>query len=137
MLRVLILLVSVVAGGSQSVLPAVLEIINDEGQFAFTDGSSLYRFFEDGSFLMEPIGISGRAIEGFWKSTDQGVMEITGLWTWYNGVSSINDYRKMVIFITILSMDEIELDMPWQESDTRLYDVYFTTEELGPVEMAE
>jgi len=34
---------------------SIPEIIALEGEFAFTDGSSVYTFSEDGTFLMEPL----------------------------------------------------------------------------------
>ena len=51
-------------------LPSMIEIIEEEGQFAFTDGSSTYLFLDDGSFYMDPTGMSGRAVEGNWTSSD-------------------------------------------------------------------
>ncbi len=102
-------------------------ILETEGVFRFTDHSSVYSFFSDGSFLMEPVGISGRAVEGSWTTEDYGVFLITGRWTWYNGVSMENDFRQMEILITPLSA----------EADTvnglAVYEVYFTIEELGPL----
>jgi hypothetical protein len=83
---------------------------------------------------MEPTGLSGRAIEGTWKSLDSGLMEITGIWTWYNGTSAINDQRMMLINISLLSMETEDREQLWQASAARLYDVYFTVEELGSVE---
>jgi hypothetical protein len=106
---------------------SVEEILETEGVFRFTDHSSVYSFLSDGSFLMEPVGISGRAVEGSWTTGDYGVFLITGRWTWYNGVSMDNDFREMELLITPLSA----------EADTvngmAVYEVYFTVEELGPL----
>lgn len=114
----------VVSSGEAVSIQGILET---EGVFRFTDQSSVYSFLSDGSFLMEPVGISGRAVEGSWTTEDYGVFLITGRWTWYNGVSMENDFREMEILITPLSA----------EADTvnglAVYEVYFTIEELGPL----
>jgi hypothetical protein len=120
-------------GASDDVLPSIPEIIVEEGQFAFTDGSSTYQFYADGSFLLEPAGISGRAVEGHWEWLDSGQMEITGTWSWYNGVSAIDDTRRMTLNVSLRSTDTVESDALWGASDARLYDVYFTVEELVPI----
>jgi hypothetical protein len=132
MLGMLVLLATALVGADDA-LPSISEIIEEEGQFAFTDGSSTYRFYGDGSFLLEPVGISGRAVEGRWESPDPGRMEITGTWSWYNGVSAIDDTRRMTLDVSLLSMDTVESDALWGASDTRLYEVYFTVEELVPI----
>jgi hypothetical protein len=134
MVKLIVLLFACVIANAGNELPSIVEIIQEEGQFAFTDGSSVFQFFSDGSFLMEPTGLSGRAIEGTWKSLDSGLMEITGIWTWYNGTSAINDQRMMLINISLLSMETEDREQLWQASAARLYDVYFTVEELGSVE---
>ena len=47
-------------------LPSIIEIIDEEDQFAFTDGSSTYLFMDD----LDPTGMSGRAVEGNWTYSD-------------------------------------------------------------------
>lgn len=110
--------------------PSVTEIIEDEGQFAFTDGSSTYLFLEDGSFFLEPTTLSGRSIEGEWKSMGSGWMEITGTWGWYNGISAVNDIRRMVLYINVRSTETEESQLLWRGEDRRMYDVYFIVDEL-------
>lgn len=125
---VLSLLITILA---QAAEPAGIEdIIAGENCFSFTDDSSVYSFFSDGSFLMEPAGLSGRAIEGVWKTEDYGVFTVTGTWTWYNGISAIDDFRKMTICITLLSDDPDTLESPWQGTETPVYNVYFTIDEI-------
>lgn len=114
-------------------IPSIIEIINEEGQFAFTDGSSTYLFMEDGSFYMEPIGMSGRAIEGSWIFEDSNSFEITGLWGWNNGISLINDKRRMTIYINLISAETEVSESLWRSSDARLYDVYFLIEEIAKI----
>ncbi len=110
-----------------------LQVIQDESQLAFTDNSSVFQFLDDGSFFMEPLGMSGRAIEGTWIYLDSNRFEITGLWGWNNGISLINDKRKMTIYLNLRSMDTVNSQSIWRSSDTRLYDVYFVIEEVTKV----
>lgn len=135
MLCMLTMIITLLAGTSiEAELPSIIEIIDEEGQFAFTDGSSTYLFLDDGSFYLEPIPISGRAVEGNWICEDSNRFEITGIWSWYNGISLIDDKRKMTIFIYLLSM-EIEIsELLWRSADSKLYDVYFTIEEITKIE---
>ncbi|MCD4706241.1 MAG: hypothetical protein K8S62_00705 [Candidatus Sabulitectum sp.] len=118
----------VTAAGEE--LPSIQEIIQREGQFVFTDGSSVFQFYCDGSFIMEPASLCGRAVEGKWTSLDFNRMQINGTWTWYNGISAINDQRRMTIFIYLLSMETQDSELLWRSSDARMYDVYFVVEEI-------
>lgn len=106
---------------------SIEEILGTEGVFSFTDGSSIYSFFSDGDFLMEPAGLSGRAIEGSWTSDDFGEFSVEGLWTWYNGISRENDRRSMTVLVTLLPG---EPDTVWGK---RVWPVYFSVEEITPV----
>jgi len=115
-------------------LPSIIEIIDEEGQFTFTDGSSTYLFLDDGSFYLEPTGLSGRAVEGNWTNSDSNRFEITGIWSWYNGISSIDDKRRMTIFIYLISMETEVSELLWRSADSKLYDVYFTIEEITKIE---
>jgi len=133
LLPLLSVLLAAVAGAQEN-MPSAMDIIEAEGVFAFTDGSSVYTFREDGSFLLEPVGISGRAVEGSWEWQGDGRMEVTGTWTWYNGISSIDDHRSMSLVIWLLSVEPVESECLWQGSDVRLYDVYFIVDRLAPVE---
>ena len=63
MLYTLTVIVTLLAGTSiEAELPSIIEIVNEEGQFAFTDGSSTYLFLDDESFYLDPTGLSGRAV---------------------------------------------------------------------------
>lgn len=106
---------------------SIEEILGTEGVFSFSDGSSIYSFFSDGDFLMEPAGLSGRAIEGSWTSDDFGEFSVEGLWTWYNGISRENDRRSMTVLVTLLPG---EPDSVWGK---RVWPVYFSVEEITPV----
>ena len=110
------------------------DILCKENVFRFSDGSSVYSFFSDGDFLMEPAGLSGRAIEGVWETDDYGVFTVTGTWTWYNGISLIDDYRRMKICVTLLSEEPDTLESLWQGAGTPVYQVYFTIDEIVSLE---
>jgi hypothetical protein len=133
LLPLLSVMLAAVAGAQEN-MPSAMDIIEAEGVFAFTDGSSVYTFQEDGSFLLEPVGISGRAVEGSWEWQGDGRMEVTGTWTWYNGISAIDDHRSMSLVIWLQSVEPVESEVLWQGSDARLYDVYFIVDRLAPVE---
>ncbi|MCK5133849.1 MAG: hypothetical protein KAR40_17070 [Candidatus Sabulitectum sp.] len=135
MLFVITVILALLAGTSiEAELPSIIEIIDEEGQFAFTDGSSTYLLLDDGSFYLEPTGLSGRAVEGNWTNSDSNRFEITGIWGWYNGISSIDDKRRMTIFIYLRSMETEVSELLWRSADSKLYDVYFTIEEITKIE---
>jgi hypothetical protein len=131
-LTVLPALIVLLAQGSE--LSGIEDILYRNNCFQFTDGSSTYSFFSDGSFLLEPVGLSGRAVEGVWETEDYCVFNITGTWTWYNGISAIDDFRQMTICITLLSDAPDTLESLWQGTDTPVYNVYFTIDEVVPLE---
>ena len=131
MLYLSVVLCSLLAvSGSESEITSPIQIIEDEGQFAFTDNSSVYLFMDDGSFFMDPNGMSGRSIEGTWTYLDSNKFEITGEWGWCNGLSVLNDKRVMVLYVNLISGETSVSQSLWRSSDSRLYDVYFVIEEL-------
>lgn len=112
----------------------ISDIIKTEGEFAFTDGSSVYTFSEDGTFMMEPLCLSGRAIEGRWTSVDRGLFEVTGVWTWYNGISVPDDFRRMTLAVTLIQGEPETVQSMWSGSTARLYPVYFTIDEVAGID---
>jgi len=131
MLKTALVLLAVAAAAVAEDMPSIPDIIRTEGEFAFSDGSSVYTFREDGSFLLEPVGLCGRAVEGTWEWQGDGRMEVAGTWTWYNGISAIDDRRSMSLVIWLNSMDPVESETLWQGSGVRLYDVYFIVDRLA------
>lgn len=116
--------------------PNALDIIKKEGQFVFTDGSSYYRFSSDGSFDSGPLSFSGRTINGKWKIDGVYKFTIEGQWGWMNGMSSINDNRRLILtvqpdFILQPAPDKqtknIILD---SKAYPKIYRCYFAVEEL-------
>ena len=115
-------------------LPSITEIIEREGQFAFTDGSSIFLFMTDGTFYLDPVSISGRSVEGNWTCLDVNKFEIIGLWSWNNGISLTNDKRKMIIYLNLLSLETEVSEYLWRSATSDLFNVYFTIEELRKIE---
>ena len=113
-------------------LPSPLQILKKEGQFVFTDGSSYYQLKKDGTFDSGPLDMSGRTIHGHWTSRDEMVFIVRGQWSWVNGVSPIDDYRKMTI--AIYTPTGIEPKKEAQHfsfaPDAKVYKCYFVIEEL-------
>lgn len=116
--------------------PAASEIIQTEGQFVFTDGSSYYMFKKDGTFTSEPLGISGREIKGKWElRRDERVFVIRGRWTWINGLSPRDDYRQMQIAVYRPSSVETVNGLSFVDGtvNMKVYKCYFVIEELSKI----
>jgi len=75
----IVILTTFVAVTRAAEFPPASEIIQTEGQFVFTDGSSYYMFKKDGTFTSEPLGISGREITGTWELARRA--HVCHLWT--------------------------------------------------------
>jgi len=112
----------------------VESIIASEGVFAFSDGSSVFRFEKGGTFVLEPVGISGRTIAGTWKQTDSGRLTVVGQWSWVNGVSRTDDYRRMVIHISYHGEPAVKAS---GVRSVKVYPCYVVMEELVAVTKAE
>lgn len=106
------------------------QIIQKEGQFIFTDNASYYRFKKDGSFQSNPIGLSGRTITGHWKLQNSHFI-IEGQWGWLNGLSLLDDFRRMTIGISDAESFEKRQDIQgYFEGEAKVYKCYFVMEEL-------
>lgn len=127
----LVVVAFAVLAGTPLTIP---DIIKTEGGFSFTDGSSVYTFSDDGTFMMEPLSLSGRAIEGRWTSGSEGAFLITGVWTWYNGISALDDFRRMTMAVTLIPGEPDTVRTMWSGSETRLYPVYFTIDEVAGID---
>ncbi|HEX8649484.1 MAG TPA: hypothetical protein VF708_01490 [Pyrinomonadaceae bacterium] len=118
-------------------LPEPLEIIQEEGQFVFTDGSSYYQFKKDGTFKSGPLGIQGREITGTWKSPDRRfpMFVIVGRWSWINGLSPRDDYRKLTLYIGHpVSVETVEqLSLVDGSRNVKVYKCYFMVDELQKI----
>ena len=127
-----LLLAHAVSVGRAAEFPEASEIIQTEGQFIFTDGSSYYMFKKDGTFTSEPLGISGREINGKWELRDDHVFVIRGRWTWINGLSPRDDYRQMEIWIyRPMSAESVpQLSSVDGALNVKVYQCYFVVDQL-------
>ena len=82
-------------------------IFSGNSEVCLSDGSSLYIFHPNGAFSLEPLGCSGRTIEGKW-SYDSNDIHISGIWSWINGTSIKNDYRQMDLHIGYIGSKKSE-----------------------------
>jgi hypothetical protein len=129
----LMIAATVFAASDTRKLPRSLnEIVEAEGVFAFSDGSSYYIFRKDGTFGMGPVGLSGRTISGTWRSLDSPVFEIAGTWSWVNGVSERNDRRRMKIYVApVRDLQPSDISAGHHpQGVTKIYSVYFFVDEL-------
>lgn len=108
------------------------QIIQEEGQFVFTDGASYYLFKKDGTFTSAPLGLSGRMITGRWKFQLPSLFVIEGQWGWINGLNLRDDFRKMTLALSVAEdfeerqhISSIDLTGP-----VKVYKCYFVVEEL-------
>jgi hypothetical protein len=113
----------------------VADIIQAEGEFLTTDGSSYFLFKKDGSFDSGPLSMSGREIQGRWKPEGDYQFVIEGRWGWMNGLSAVNDRRKLVLNIQPpFSLQAEGSDNPFiprsGKSAPKIYRCYVTIEEL-------
>ena len=127
----LLLLLSLSSTGATE-FPKPMEIIQNEGQFVFTDGSSFYLFKKDGSFTSEPLGLSGRVITGTWTFQEDRLFVIQGRWSWINGLSAEDDYRemKLAIYRPVSSETVEQLSVVGATTKATIYRCYFVVEEL-------
>ncbi len=76
--------------------------IEADGSITLTDGSSYYTFSKGGTFTSGPLGLSGRALDGQWTvaaSNGSEKFTVIATATWMNGVSQMDDYRRIVFSI--------------------------------------
>lgn len=117
--------------------PEPFKIIQEEGRFIFTDGSSYYLFEKDGAFKSGPLGMSGREIEGTWKFKERFFI-IQGRWGWINGESPENDYRRLTLYISKPEAVEVVRHLQMVEGlDVKVYKTYFEIEELQKIPKPE
>jgi hypothetical protein len=110
-----------------------IQIIQEEGQFLFIDGSSYYLFRRDGSFTSNPLGIAGRTIVGHWiKDSLGGCFIVEGKWGWINGLQPVDRYRRMKIYIgSADTFKQKETNWPVEDpGPAKIYNCYFEIEEL-------
>jgi hypothetical protein len=114
--------------------PEPFEIIRQEGQFVFTDGSSYYLFRKDHTFKSGPLGISGREITRTWKS-EENFFVINGQWGWLNGGSQKDDYRQMILYVAKPeAVEKVAKSSPnYGIQGMKIYKCYFEIESLQKI----
>lgn len=120
-------------------LPQVSDIIQNEGQFAFTDSASYYLFRSDGRFESGPLGLSGRTIAGHWKLRRDRAFEIEGKWGWVNGLSPRDDFRRMTLSLSGPSdpTEPKDLSPVSPPEFFKVYKCYFVIDELVKIPKPE
>lgn len=79
----------------------------DQGRLVLSDGSSIYIFNKDKTFVSGPLGLSGQTIKGKWKHDRDG-FRITGTWGWMNGWAK-QEEQTMLMYIGWVSEEEEEV----------------------------
>ena len=105
---------------------SIQKIIDKEGSFSFTDGSSIYTFKEDGDFSLHP-KVSGRLVQGTWRTEDFRRFVIVGTWSWADGLSKVDDFRELILYVNRHPGESTETDI---SKTIKLYPVYFAVEKL-------
>ncbi len=117
------------AASAIDVSRSALEAINHLGGISISDGSSYFTFFKDGRFASEPVGASGRTMHGQWVIGSSGRLIATANFSWLNGVSTGDDYRKIVFVIASTSLPAVEAK-PQRGPPATLVDAYFYIDEM-------
>jgi hypothetical protein len=126
---ILVLVMSSIAAAN---LREPIKIIQEEGQFVFTDGASYYFLKKDGTFKSAPLGLSGRTITGHWKYELPGRFIIEGQWEWINGLSPRDDFRRMTLVISAAESFEERQQVSAVDitGPVKIYKCYFIVDEL-------
>jgi len=110
----------------------VEQIVREDGTFAFFDGTSVYTLQADGTFRLTPAGMSGRTIEGCYRFVEgsNASVEVVGRWSWINGISARNDYRRMRFTVSPLHRPVSPDEVMGRE---HVFDSVFEMEELRAI----
>ena len=119
---------SLVAAADDTLIPP-LKAIEQFGGIAISDGSSYFRFSKDGSFESGPIGISGRTMKGHWTKNSDGFFVATARLGWVNGISSGDQYRRIVFHISHVTKRAVPLK-PGFGTSAEIFDSYFLIDEM-------
>jgi hypothetical protein len=80
---------------------------------------------------------SGRTIKGKWTTEDGRKFVIIGKWGWLNGVSKVDDYRKLTLSVTLRSEQPDGVENAGYPKRMKVWPVYFTVEELKTIPKEE
>lgn len=131
-LAVAFMFVLVMSSSTMAELREPGKIIDEEGRFVFTDGVSFFLFEKGGAFQSAPLGLSGRVITGRWEFKPPRSFTIEGQWTWINGLSARDDFRKMTLIVSTPTSFEERQQISLVEliGPVRIYKCYFTVDEM-------
>ncbi len=108
------------------------ESILGKEELCISDGSSIFIFFPDKKFRLEPVSVSGRMIVGTWTQDSDG-LHIVGRWTRINGISATNDFREMDIHIGYLKDSPREHLSMHSGKKLKVYECYFLIERVEKI----
>lgn len=120
------LLVSIPSFAVELIKP---ETILGKQELCISDGSSIYIFSPDQKFRLEPIGMSGRTIEGTWSKDSDGI-HISGQWSWIDGLSANDDFREMDLHIGSLENETRDHTSMLTATKHKIHKGYFLIERL-------
>jgi hypothetical protein len=105
------------------------ESILGKKELCISDGSSIFIFSPDKKFRLEPIGLSGRTIQGTWTHDFDG-LHIVGQWSWINGAAAHDDFREMDIHIGSLKENSRDHVSAISAAKHKIYECYFLIERV-------
>lgn len=73
--------------------------VRSNDTLSWTVGNSRIHLTQAHTFVLEPLGISGRSISGWWIFSDaqKKSIDVVGTWSWLNGASQEGDFRRMKV----------------------------------------
>jgi hypothetical protein len=116
-----------------------MTVLDSEGLLVVSDGSSIYRFNKDGTFLSHPSGMSGRAFRGTWTAKDRQPSKFTAIAElyWQNGFSAVDDYREITFLIYPGHVRPASQRSIGEAGYEHIFDCYFIIEELKKIPKPE
>lgn len=129
LLLLLFLIVSFRAAAAADAPISALEAIEQFGRVSVSDGTSYFSFAKDGSFDSGPLDLSGRTLRGRWINGVDGRIVVTARLGLKNGISSGNQYRRIVFFIWHVSRRAREPATTAEPPASR-FDSHFLIEEM-------
>ena len=113
------------------------QVLKEDGILVISDGSSVYAFKADGSFSSSPLkGFRGRCLKGTWTPNynDMTVVTVKAKVNWVNSLSTADDYRKIVFFLSS-GKRRLSLKDEWCGIDPpikpiSIFDCYFLIDEM-------
>ena len=111
------------------------DVLRVDGSLALTDGSSYFVFERDGSFHSFPCSLSGRTFQGTWTAPYDSpcLFTVEAAASWVNGVSALNDYRKIVFVVYRGNKKAVTATFGVAAPPKEVWDGYFIIDELTKI----